>query len=109
MGAGASADVLSANTQEEVAKLPEAARQELDEKKKLAEETVAEEKKKLAEELAAEKKEIERLRAELLKKDASPPSPVKQPLSEADAEAARIPSSGRWTMAGRKSRRRRTR
>ena len=71
--------MLTPRTQEEVAKLSETARKELEEKKKLADE-LADEKKKLAE-------ENERLRAELKKEQPAPPSPVKQPLSEADAEA----------------------
>ena len=76
MGGGTTGgtELLSDETAEEVAKLPEAVRNELGEKKKAAEEK----EKSMAE-------EIERLRAEL-KKD-EPPSPVKQPLSEADAEA----------------------
>ena len=61
-------------------KLSETARNELEEKKKLAEKQLADEKKKHAE-------EMEQLRAELTKKEAAPPSPEKQTLSEADAEA----------------------
>ena len=89
MGGGATpggTELLSDETATEVAKLSEAARNELEEKKKLAEE-LAEEKKRLAEKEKSMAEEIERLRAELTKKEAAPPSPVKQPLSEADAEA----------------------
>ena len=96
MGAGAVAGTegLSDETQEELAKLSETARKELEAKKMLAD-VVADQKKKLADDkkLADEKEkamaeEIEKLRAELKKdKDEAPPSPVKQPLSEADAEA----------------------
>ena len=80
MGGGTTGgtELLSDETAEEVKKLSEAARSELEEKKKLAEKEHAEKEKSMAE-------EIERLRAEL--KEAAPPSPVKQPLSEADAEA----------------------
>ena len=73
-GAATGTELLSDETKEEVAKLPEAVRNELEEKKKAAEEK----EKTMAEEIA-------RLRAEL--KEAAPPSPVKQPLSETDAEA----------------------
>ena len=81
MGGGTTGgtELLSDETAEEVAKLSEAARNELEEKKKLAEQLAAKEK-SMAE-------EIERLRAEL--KEAAPPSPEKQTLSEADAEAVR--------------------
>ena len=61
--------------------------------KKKLEGELAEEKKKLADELADEKKKLaeenERLRAELKKEQPPPASPVKQPLSEADAKAVR--------------------
>ena len=87
--------MLSDEASAEVAKLPDTVRKELEEKKKAAEEKETkmtaelEEKKKLAEEHAAKEKtmaeELERLRAEL--KVAVPPSPEKQTLSEADAEA----------------------
>ena len=59
----------------------ETARQELEEKLNLAEEK----EKTMAEEIARHEEEIARLRAEL--KEAAPSSPMKQPLSEADAEA----------------------
>ena len=83
MGGGTTGgtELLSDETKEEVAKLSETARNELEEKKKLAEQLAAKEK-SMAE-------EIERLRAELTKKEAAPPSPEKQTLSEADAEAVR--------------------
>ena len=99
MGGGTTGgtELLSDEAAQEVAKLPDTVRKELEEKKKAAEEKETkmtaelEEKKKLAEEHAAKEKtmaeELERLRAEL--KVAVPPSPEKQTLSEADAEAVR--------------------
>ena len=92
MGGGTTGgtELLSDETAEEVAKLSEAARNELEEKKKLVEKQLAEEmEKQLADEKKKHAEEMEQLRAELTKKEAAPPNPEKQPLSEADAEAVR--------------------